>query len=80
MKLIIPEYKIELLNKSKKIINTVENINLIPEIKNLLKKTNKEKKVKKEVKKEIKKDKKEVKKLKTKKQLRTLWVRRKKKN
>ena len=80
VKLIIPEYKIELLNKSKKIVNTVENINLIPEIKNLLRKTSKEKKVKKEVKKEIKKDKKEVKKLKTKKQLRTLWVRRKKKN
>ena len=28
-KFLIPEYKIELLNKSKKIINTVENIHLI---------------------------------------------------
>ena len=27
--LIIPEYKIELINKSKKIINVVENINSI---------------------------------------------------
>ena len=26
---IIPEYKIDLLNKSKKLINTVENINSI---------------------------------------------------
>ena len=28
-KFIIPEYKIDLLNKSKKIINTIENINKI---------------------------------------------------
>ena len=32
-KLIIPEYKIELLNKSKKIINVVENIDKSNEIK-----------------------------------------------
>ena len=31
-KLIIPEYKIELLNKSKKVINTIENVNKIFEI------------------------------------------------
>ena len=30
-KFIIPEYKIDLLNKSKKIINTIENINSIIE-------------------------------------------------
>ena len=30
---IIPEYKINLLNKSKKIINSIENINLITETK-----------------------------------------------
>ena len=30
-KFIIPEYKIDLLNKSKKLINTIENINLIIE-------------------------------------------------
>ena len=76
-KLMIPEYKINLLNKSKKIIKTIENINKIIEIK----KTKKEiTVVKKETKKELKKDKKETKKLKTKKKLRTLWVRRKKKN
>ena len=28
-KFIIPEYKIDLLNKSKKLINSVENINII---------------------------------------------------
>ncbi len=31
-KLIIPEYKIELLNKSKKLLNTIENINKIEKI------------------------------------------------
>ena len=72
--LIIPEYKIELLNKSKKIINTVENINAISGVKKLNKKeVTKEKK-------ELKKDKKETKKKTKKKKLRTLWVRRKKLN
>ena len=32
-KFIIPEYKIDLLNKSKKLINTIENINSIIQIK-----------------------------------------------
>jgi ribonuclease E len=72
-KLIIPEYKIDLLNKSKKIINTIENINTIIEVKKISKKITK-------VKKEIKKIKKEIKKKKTKGKLRTLWVRRKKKS
>jgi ribonuclease E len=76
-KLVIPEYKIDLLNKSKKIINTIENINNILEIKKIKKKVVKEKK---EIKKEIKKDKKEIKKKKTIKKLRTLWIRRKKKS
>ena len=40
-KLIIPEYKIELLNKSKKTINTIENIDKIKEFKE--KKDNKKK-------------------------------------
>ena len=70
-KLIIPEYKIELLNKSKKIINKFENIN---EIQITAKLTNNEIKPKKEA----KKNKKETKKVKSKKKLRTLWVRRKK--
>jgi ribonuclease E len=80
--LLIPEYKIDLFNKSKKIINTIENNQKIVQIKKLQKKSIKEKKVKKELKKipkkELKKDKKEIKKKKTKKKLRTLWVRRKK--
>ena len=67
-KLIIPEYKIELLNKSKKVISTSENIETIfispKEIK--------------EKKRTKKKPKKEISKTKTKKKLRTLWVRRKK--
>ena len=71
-KLIIPEYRIELFNKSKKIINVAENINLIDEVKKNLKQNSK-------MKKEVKKDKK-IKKTKIKKNLRTLWVRRKKKN
>ena len=74
-KLIIPEYKIELINKSKKIINTIENINKVLETKKFKKDENKVKKTKK---KEVKKIKKEIKKKKLKKTLRTLWVRRKK--
>ena len=71
-KMIIPEYKIELLNKSKKIINVFESVRNIVEVNKDIKKIS--------GKKEIKKDKKEYKKTKTKKKLRTLWVRRKKKN
>ena len=74
-KLMIPEYKIELLNKSKKIIKVIENVNKIIEIKRYSSQKNK---LKKEDKKEDKKLKKETKKLKAKKKLRTLWVRRKK--
>ncbi|MDA8688309.1 Rne/Rng family ribonuclease [Candidatus Pelagibacter bacterium] len=74
--LIIPEYKIDLLNKTKKIISTIENIINIVEVKRTKKKINKEP-VKE--KKRLKKNKKEVKKVKTKKKFRTLWVRRKKK-
>ncbi len=69
--LVIPEYKIELLNKSKKILKTFENINLID--------FKLEKKIKNKEKKETKKLKKDTKKIKNKKNLRTLWVRRKKK-
>jgi len=72
-KMIIPEYKIELLNKSKKIISTTENIDKIIGIQKVKEKKTKEKKSTKKIKKEIKK-------LKTKKKLRTLWLRRKKKS
>ncbi len=72
---IVPEYKIDLLNKSKKIINTVENINSIVEI-------NKKKTgfVKEKIEKETTKIKDKSKKTKSKKKIRTLWVRRKKKS
>ena len=67
--LIIPEYKIELINKSKKVLNTIEYIKNIIETKKVSKPSLKEKKIKKDPKK-IKKSKK----------LRTLWVRKKKKS
>ena len=76
-KFIIPEYKINLLNKSKKIINSIENINEIAEVKKVKKILPKDKKVKT---KDSTKSKEKVKKTKTKKKIRTLWVRRKKKN
>ena len=62
------------MNKSKKIINTIENINAISEVKKI---PEKKVKVKKDTKKIIAK--KDTKKKKIKKILRTLWVRRKKK-
>ena len=71
--LIIPEYKIQLLNKSKKIINVIENINLIEETK-----FKNKKRFKSSVKKEAKKVKKDLKKIKSKKILRTLWENEKK--
>ncbi len=71
-KLIIPEYKIDLLNKSKKLINSIENISNF-------KLKDKTKKIKAKEIKQIKKAKTSSKKIKTKKSLRTLWVRRKKK-
>ena len=37
-KLLIPEYKIDLLNKSKRLVNSIENINAITEVKKLAKK------------------------------------------
>ena len=70
-KLIIPEYKIELINKSKKILNIVENINFIESNK----RSYEEKKPKKETKKKLKKD---VKKLKTKKKIKNFMGKKKK--
>ena len=76
-KFIIPEYKIDLLNKSKKLLNSIENINSIVTI-------NKTKsiplKIKKEKDKVTVKSKDKVKKTKSKQKIRTLWIRRKKKN
>ena len=71
-KLIIPEYRIELLNKTKKNIKTIENINEIIQFR----------KIKKDKKKDVtetKKVKKELKKTKSKKKPRTLWFRKKRK-
>ncbi len=76
-KMIIPEYKIELLNKSKKTINVFEKTSSMIDIKKVISQKKISKKEIKKDKKEIKKDKKKTK---VKKKLRTLWVRRKKKN
>ena len=77
-RLIIPEYKIELLNKSKKIINTIENFDKFEGFDEIFKKNIDSSDAKKESKTSSKKIKKtKVLKKKTKK-LRTLWVRRKK--
>ena len=74
-KFIIPEYKIDLLNKSKKVINTFENVNAIIQIKKA------DKNIKKSLKEKSKvspKKKEKTKKSKIKKKIRTLWVRKKK--
>ncbi len=73
-KFVIPEYKIDLLNKSKKLISTVENVKFI----NITQKL--EKKGKKEIIKSSSKSKDRIKKTKSKKKIRTLWIRKKKKN
>ena len=68
---IIPDYKIDLFNKSKKLIKSIDNFNNV-------KIKVKEKKIKTKDTKQTKKSKTATKKIKTKKTLRTLWVRRKK--
>ena len=78
--LIIPEYKIDLINRSKKIINSFENINSLV----VINKNNKNiEKIKTETIKDYKataKTKGKIKKTKIKKKIKTLWIRRKKKN
>ena len=74
-KFIIPEYKIDLQNKSKKLIKSFENINSIIKTKEIGKKTDE----KKQKAKTQSKKKNKIKKTKTKKNIKTLWVRRKKK-
>ena len=81
---IIPEYKIELFTKSKKHINTIENINSIIQInkkKNNYTETKKVKEILKNKDKDKDKDKlkDKAKKVKTKNKIRTLWTRRRKK-
>ena len=84
--LIIPEYKIELLNKNKKVVNKVESINKIDGLNKVnskdlvplkIKKKISEKVIKLQKSKVVEKNKKIVKKKKSK-APRTLWVRRKK--
>ena len=83
--LIIPEYKISLMNKSKKVLNQVENINKLKDFNNNYKEkkvTKNEKPLEKNKKEKIKStvSKKEIQpKKKKSKSPRTLWVRRKKK-
>ncbi len=76
--LIIPEYKIELLNKSKKIINTIEDIDKIYEFKENSKDNKKLHKSKNQTKINLKKLKKTKNTKKKIKKPRTLWYRRKK--
>ena len=70
---IIPEYKIDLLNKSKKPIKSIENINSIVNLKSLKKESLKISKSN-----EKSKTKEKNKKTKKKRKVKTLWVRRKK--
>jgi len=85
-KFIIPEYKINLINKSKKIIMSVENINALQVNKNKSSKIEKKKNEKNSINKKKGKDKSAIKnkdktkKTKTKKKIRTLWIRKKKLN
>ncbi len=78
--MVIPEYKIELLNKSKKVINIIENLKRLESHEKFTKEIKKEKKEikKKKVVLTSKKDEKMKKKKST--IIRTLWVRRKKVN
>jgi ribonuclease E len=83
LRLIIPEYSINLLDKNKKVINKIENINKINGLEENIKEISKEIKVSKDNKKvkkslSVKKKKNTEKNIK-KKAPRTLWVRRKKK-
>ena len=70
---IIPEYKIDLINKSKKLISSIENINSLP-----FDKVENKKQLKEKNKIENKKSPDKIKKTKKKKSIRTLWVRKKK--
>ena len=74
-KFIIPEYKINLLNKSKKLINNVENLDSIINTDKPKKKIEESKKDKVKL---AAKNKSKTKKTSSKKKQRTLWVRRKK--
>ena len=74
----IPEYKIELLNKSKKVVNLIKNINKFIEINDTKTDVKMTKKSKSEKIVDLKKTKKTKNIKKKNKKPRTLWVRRKK--
>ncbi len=76
--LVIPEYKIELLNKSKKVVNLIKNINKFIEINDTKTDVKMTKKSKSEKIVDLKKTKKTKNIKKKNKKPRTLWVRRKK--
>jgi len=75
---IIPEYKIELLNKSKKIIDKIEHINQIKNLNSQTEKFSKPEKIDKKNQKILSKKIKIKEEVKKEKKPRTLWVRRKK--
>ena len=75
---IIPEYKIELLNKSKKIINKIEYISQIKNFNKGIEKLSKTQKVDKKNPKILIKKTKIKEEVKKEKKLRTLWIRKKK--
>jgi len=76
--LIIPEYKIELLNKSKKIINKIEHISKIENFNSKIEKQTSTQKIDKKNTKISTKKNKIKDDIKSEKKLRTLWVRKKK--
>ena len=73
---LIPEYKIDLKNKTEKIIKSIENINTFIKTKKIKSSSSKKKKI---IKKQAVKEKFKTVKNKKKKNIKTLWVRRKKK-
>ena len=75
---IIPEYKIELLNKSKKIINKIENINKVENLNSEIEKYSKSQKGKIKYVKNLTKKIKHKEEIKKDKKPRTLWMRKKK--
>ena len=75
---IIPEYKIELLNKSKKIINKIENINQIENFNSEIEKHPKTQKIEKKSAKNLPKKIKNKEEIKKEKKPRTLWMRKRK--
>ncbi len=75
---LVPEYRIELLNKSKKVINKIENINKISILENIIKSDKKIEKNSKKNQNTLSKSNKDKQYVKKPTKLRTLWTRKKK--